>query len=138
MASYIALLRKDPNSDFGVEFPDFPGCVTAGSTLDEARTMAAEALGGHIACLVESGHDIAEPSTLDAIMADRANRDALPFLVTVEEKESRAVRVNITLPEDVLKRIDAYARTNGMSRSRFLARAAEQAIAAGRKRASAG
>ena len=138
MASYIALLRKDPESDFGVDFPDFPGCVTAGSTLDEARVMAAEALGGHIACLVESGHDIPEPRTLDAIMADRANRDALPFLVTVEEKESRAVRVNVTLPEDVLKRIDAYATIHGMSRSRFLARAAEQAMAAKRKRAPAG
>jgi hypothetical protein len=29
MPSYIALLRKDPDSDYGVEFPDFPGWVTA-------------------------------------------------------------------------------------------------------------
>ncbi len=138
MASYIALLRKDPDSDFGVDFPDFPGCVTAGSTLDEARVMAAEALGGHIACLVESGHDIPESSTLDAVMADSANRDALPFLVTVDEPRARAVRVNITMPDDVLKQIDEYARAHGMSRSRFLARAAEQAMAAERKRAPAG
>ncbi len=34
--SYIALLRKDEGSDYGVEFPDFPGCVTAGKTLEEA------------------------------------------------------------------------------------------------------
>jgi hypothetical protein len=33
MTSYIALLRKDVDSDYGVEFPDFPGCVTAGTTL---------------------------------------------------------------------------------------------------------
>ena len=44
MPSYVALLRKDEGSDYGVEFPDFPGCVTAGRSLDEARTMAAEAL----------------------------------------------------------------------------------------------
>ena len=138
MASYIALLRKDSDSDYGVDFPDFPGCVTAGPTLDQARVMAAEALTGHMACLVESDHDIPEPSTLDAIMTDPANQDALPFLVTIEEKESRAMRINVTLPEDVLKRIDAYATTHGMSRSRFLARAAEQAMAAKRKRAPAG
>ena len=30
MVAYIALLRKDRASDYGVEFPDFPGCVTAG------------------------------------------------------------------------------------------------------------
>ncbi len=44
MTAYIALLRKKPSSDFGVDFPDFPGCATAGKTLEKARTMAAEAL----------------------------------------------------------------------------------------------
>lgn len=48
MAAYIALLRKDDASDYGVDFPDFPGCVTAGLTMDEARHMAAEALQLHV------------------------------------------------------------------------------------------
>jgi predicted RNase H-like HicB family nuclease len=48
MASYIALLRKERKSDYSVDFPDFPGCITAGKTLEEARTMAAEALVLHI------------------------------------------------------------------------------------------
>jgi predicted RNase H-like HicB family nuclease len=42
MPGYIALIRKDADSDFGVDFPDFPGCVSAGATLDEARRMAQE------------------------------------------------------------------------------------------------
>ena len=46
---FIAFLRKDDGSDYGVEFPDVPGCVSAGRTVEEARTMAAEALAGHIA-----------------------------------------------------------------------------------------
>ena len=33
---YVAYLHKDRDSDFGVSFPDFPGCVTAGRTLEEA------------------------------------------------------------------------------------------------------
>ncbi len=33
---YIAYLHKDRKSDFGVSFPDFPGCITAGKTLDES------------------------------------------------------------------------------------------------------
>lgn len=32
---YIAYLHKDGSSDFGVSFPDFPGCVTAGKTLEK-------------------------------------------------------------------------------------------------------
>ena len=50
---YIAYLHKDKGSDFGVSFPDFPGCITAGKTLDEAHRMAAEALELHIAGMVE-------------------------------------------------------------------------------------
>jgi predicted RNase H-like HicB family nuclease len=44
MRQYIALIHKDADSDFGMSFPDLPGCVTAGATLDEARDMAEEAL----------------------------------------------------------------------------------------------
>ena len=37
MAEYVALLHRDEGSDYGVSFPDFPGCVTAGAF---ARVMA--------------------------------------------------------------------------------------------------
>jgi HicB_like antitoxin of bacterial toxin-antitoxin system len=33
---YIAYLHKDRSSDYGLSFSDFPGCITAGKTLDEA------------------------------------------------------------------------------------------------------
>src|SRR5689334_6632615 len=36
---YIAYLHKTRRSDYGVSFPDFPGCITAGKTLEEARRM---------------------------------------------------------------------------------------------------
>ena len=41
---YIAVIHHDPGSAFGVSFPDFPGCITAGKTFEEARARAAEAL----------------------------------------------------------------------------------------------
>jgi predicted RNase H-like HicB family nuclease len=62
---YIAYLHKDRKSDFGVSFPDLPGCVTAGKTLDAARCMAAEALALHIGGMAEDGEPIPEPSTID-------------------------------------------------------------------------
>jgi predicted RNase H-like HicB family nuclease len=71
MTDYIALLHKDKGSDYGVSFPDFPGCITAGKTLEEARRMAAEALAFHIEGLIEDGEAIPGPSTLDAIMRER-------------------------------------------------------------------
>jgi predicted RNase H-like HicB family nuclease len=124
MPSYIGLIRKDDGSDFGVDFPDFPGCVTAGATIEEARRLAEEALEMHVDGMAEDGEPLPTPSSLDAIMADPANADAVAFLVTLAEATDRAVRINITLPERLLRRIDARAR----NRSAFLVRAAEKAL----------
>jgi predicted RNase H-like HicB family nuclease len=128
MAIYIALLRKDPDSDFGVDFPDFPGCITAGSTLQEAREMAAEALQFHIEGMLEEGLPIPPPSALDAIMADPENADAIPFPATVPGRRPRAVRVNVTIPEADLDAIDKHAKRIGLTRSAFLAWAAKRAM----------
>lgn len=121
---YIALVRKDADSDFGVEFPDFPGCVTAGTTIEEARRMAAEALELHVQGMIEDGDRLPAPSLLPAIMADPANSDAVAFIVTLTEAAGGNVRVSITLSERLLRRIDARAK----NRSAFLARAAEKAL----------
>ena len=29
MSNYIAIIHKDSKSDFGVSFPDLPGCISA-------------------------------------------------------------------------------------------------------------
>lgn len=128
MNHYIGLIHKEAASDFGVSFPDFPGVVTAGTDLDDARAMADEALSFHIEGLVEDGEAVPEPSSLEAVMADPANRDAVAILVSVKTDAKKAVRVNITLPEDVLKQIDTFAEAHGFTRSGFLAKAATQAI----------
>ncbi len=82
MHSYIALIHKERESDFGVSFPDFPGCVTAGSTLQKAIDMAAEALELHIEGMVEEGLTVPEPSSIEATMADLGNRDGVAVLLT--------------------------------------------------------
>lgn len=52
MITFIAHIHKDARSDYGVSFPDLPGCISAGVTLDQARAMAAEALTLHLECLI--------------------------------------------------------------------------------------
>jgi predicted RNase H-like HicB family nuclease len=130
LTTYIALLRKDPDSDFGVDFPDFPGCITAGSTLEETRLMAQEALEGHIECMLELGQSIPEPSALDDVMADPDNAEAIPFLVAVPNHRPRAVCVNLTMSETDLEALDALAKKQGKSRSAVLTEAARRMIAA--------
>lgn len=119
---YIAYLHKDRKSDFGVSFPDFPGCVTAGKTLDEARRTAAEALSLHIEGMVEDGEPIPEPSTIDDVTDDPAMMGAVAFLVSVGL--DKTVRLNITARESQVAAIDQKAEEAGMTRSAYMVRAA--------------
>jgi predicted RNase H-like HicB family nuclease len=128
MGVYIALLRKEENSDFGVDFPDFPGCISAGKTLEEAHKGASEALRLHIKGLLEDGDQLPKPTSLDEIVADPSNTGAVPILVAVPDTKTK--RVNITLPESDLEMIDAYARRHKMSRSAVLLEGAKRAMGA--------
>ena len=128
MPHYIALIHKDPDSDYGVSFPDFPGLATAGRTLDEARAMAEEALVFHIEGMIKDGEAVPEPSSLDALVDDPTARDGVVTVISLRPAAKRAVRVNVTLPEDVLAEIDRYAEARGLTRSGFLAHAAKRAM----------
>ncbi|MGA7462755.1 MAG: type II toxin-antitoxin system HicB family antitoxin [Candidatus Korobacteraceae bacterium] len=121
---YIAYLHKDGKSDFGVSFPDFPGCITAGRTLEEARRLAPEALTLHIQGMIEDGEAIPEPSTLDELASDPARRGAVCFLVSANPVEDKAVRVNITARASQIRKIDDLADRAGLTRSAFLVRQA--------------
>jgi len=121
MVAYIGVIHKERRSDYGVSFPDFPGCITAGSTIEEAMDMAREALALHIEGLQEDGEPIPEPSTLAQVKKFVAYKNGVAVVVDAPIK-SKMVRVNIILDENLLHRIDA--KTN--NRSAFLAEAARE------------
>ena len=128
MRQYIGLIHKEAASDYGVSFPDLPGCVTAGKSLEEARVMAQEALTLHVAGMIEDSEAIPAPSSLDEIMADPENEGSIAVLALAPAVAPKAVRVNVTLPDDLLGMVDRYAEAHGMSRSGFLAQAAKRAM----------
>ncbi len=80
MNTYIATVHKDKDSDYGVQFYDFPGCISAGETIEEAKLMATEALKGHMNLMEKDGEPLPLPSTLETILGDRDHQDALAFL----------------------------------------------------------
>jgi predicted RNase H-like HicB family nuclease len=49
-------------ANYGIVFLDFPGCVSAGDTLDEVLAMGREALQGHVELMVEHGDPVPEPT----------------------------------------------------------------------------
>jgi predicted RNase H-like HicB family nuclease len=121
---YIAYLHKERNSDFGVSFPDFPGCVTAAKTLDEASRKAPEVLAFHIAGMLEDGEKIPKPSKIDDLVNDPDRKNAVAFLVTADLTKSKTVRINITARENQIELIDRLASQAGLTRSAFMVQSA--------------
>jgi predicted RNase H-like HicB family nuclease len=125
---YPALIRKDSHSDFGVEFPDLSGCVTGGTTIEEALLFAEEALRFHADGMLEDGEPVPPPSPIETVLESGAAQGAAIYLVRLQPAKGRATRVNITLDENLLHEIDMATAQLGMSRSGFLSDAARTAL----------
>ena len=66
---YVSFVHRE-NTGYGVSFPDFPGCVAVGETLDEALRQGHEALAFHVEGLYEDGTSIPPPRSIEAINSD--------------------------------------------------------------------
>jgi predicted RNase H-like HicB family nuclease len=125
---YVAIVHKEPTSAFGVSFPDLPGCVSAGETLDEALVNAQEALEGHIEVSAELGEALAPPRTKAAVTRALTEEDRKDLVgVHVVEVKLTRKRINISVDATELALIDRAATAARKTRSQFLMDAALQA-----------
>ena len=51
--------------------------------------------------------------------------------IPVQVEAGKSVRLNISLPQDLVEDVDRYSKRRGLSRSAFLAQAARQAMQRG-------
>lgn len=125
---YPIYVHKEEGSAYGAIFPDFPGCHAASDEIQDLPRAAQEAVEVHL-----HGDDapIPAPSTPDAWSGHEDYQGGFWLLVDIDlsRVRARAVRLNISLPESLVHRIDAAARRRGQSRSAFLAMAAEHEMA---------
>ncbi|MBK1696392.1 type II toxin-antitoxin system HicB family antitoxin [Rhodovibrio salinarum] len=131
MTYYVAALHKDEDSDYGISFPDFPGCVSAGATVDEAVEMGQEALALFCTEMLEAG-TMPEPTPPEQVAQDPDFADATLILVKGPTRPLHVKRVNVTLPEDLLGRIDDRAQREGYTRSGWLAHVTRRALSGDR------
>src|SRR5438552_15918620 len=127
---YIAFVHKEPGSCYGVSFPDFPGCISAGDTINDALSNAVEALSGHVRMMEAAGDPVPSPRSLEDIMADpefrRDREEAVISAVPLLRDRGSTVRINVSMDLGLLEAIDAEARSRGQTRSAFIASAARR------------
>lgn len=131
---YVAVIEKEPDSAFGVWFPDVEGCFSAGDTLEEAATNAAAALRQHTEALESAGRHVATARGVDEVLRDKdvkaaIKKGAVLFAVPLLADAGRTVRINISLDKGLVDQIDAAASMRGLTRSAFIAQATREKIA---------
>jgi len=120
---YPAVFETDEDGGYGVNFPDLPGCVTLGDSLEEAYTAAIEALELHLEGMVEAGEALPAPSALEAVEGDPESHVVTKMLIPATAP-GRTRRINVTLDANLIAQIDAVAS----NRSTFLTDAARHEL----------
>jgi len=128
---YPIVIHKDSDSDYGVSFPDIPGCFSAGSTIEEAINMAQEAAECHIEGMLIDLEPIPTPLNIDIHKTNPDYKKGLWALIEVDisKLSLKSKRINITMPERLVRVVDQYANKYGSSRSGLLAKAVTEYMA---------
>ncbi|MCC7346937.1 MAG: type II toxin-antitoxin system HicB family antitoxin [Variibacter sp.] len=130
---YVAVIEKEPDSAFGVWFPDVEGCFSASETLEDAVANAGAALRQHVEALESAGGAAPQARSADEVLRDddvraAAAGGAVLFAIPLLADAGRTVRINISLDKALVDQIDSAAAKRGLTRSAFLAQAAREKI----------
>ena len=116
MLRYPALIDGKKGA-YGVTFPDLPGIVAMGKSVDEAMLNAEEALRDYALEAEKDGEAITPPSALERVQS-RAGQTLVS--VPLIRPTGRSVRIHIALDEGVAAFIDSEARRRGMTRTAYV------------------
>ena len=129
--TYLAIADREPgDAAWSITFPHFPGVTSDAVEFRDVVPQARDALASMVDAMLHDGETL-PPSIEEGGPTEFDPHDyAVPraLLVTVEAP-GRAVRVNVSLDEGLLARLDEIARRSGHSRSALLARGARLVIA---------
>lgn len=83
--AYISDIVKS-KSGYNILFYDFPGCVSAGKTLEETIKNGKIALQMHIEGMIEDKEKIPKPSSLEKIIKeDKDSKPEVRILIELEK-----------------------------------------------------
>ena len=116
MNRYPALVDGETGA-YGISFPDLPGIVAAGATMDEALLNAEAALRDYALETERDGDEIVPPSALEEIETPPGHALVSVPLIRLS---GRGVRANLMLDEGVIAYIDGEARRRDMTRTAFV------------------
>lgn len=128
---FFPAIAEAGSDGFYAHFPDLPGCVSHGATLEALAANAEQALALHLAGMREDGESIPEPTPLETL-EPAPDVQAVARLLIRAELPGRAIRLNISMEEGLVASLDAEAKRRQTTRSALLATAVKRELAANR------
>jgi predicted RNase H-like HicB family nuclease len=124
---YPAVLEKAAKKTFAAWMPDFPDCVAAGTTQEQALEKLDARVARAAETLAEADKEMPEPTPMGAIEKPRA---FIAFVMVKVAPPNPSERVNVYLPKVLIGKADDRAAQMGMSRSSFFGLALTMALSA--------
>lgn len=121
---YVAIANGDQASGYRASFPDLPGVAAYGADLGALIAKAREAVRIELQRLADDGQGWPPATPIEQV---RPEPPAAVLLVDVQVEDT-PVRVNISIGEQLLKRLDAAAEAGGTTRSGFIAQAVRASL----------
>lgn len=134
MSRYTVLIDGEAGA-YGAAFPDCPGCMAMGATVEATLAAAAEALREWVDDIETAGAAVPEPRSLEALRHDPEVAGALAegaLLATAPlvRTSGRPVKANLSIDAGILAAIDAEAARRRLTRSAFVELLAKEGIPA--------
>ncbi|MBN8734274.1 MAG: type II toxin-antitoxin system HicB family antitoxin [Acidobacteria bacterium] len=107
-------LSKEEGGGYLVEYPDIPGCMSDGETIEEAIENGREALRDYLDVLRESGQKAPKPEVAAAQWRQRLPRTLYSKLT--KQAESEGVSINSFVTAIIAEAIGAKMRRPGKTR----------------------
>jgi len=82
---YVALIRKEEATDYWIDIPDIPGCVSTGETREEAEANFKEALELHIDAMRNQEFNLPQPRSRIEVLSSEQDSYVGDYMIEIEE-----------------------------------------------------
>lgn len=125
MNYFVYIHEGGDDHAYGVTFPDFPGCFAAADDANDVLKAIQEAVEVHF-----EGEDVAipTPTPFKRLIGDKRFSGGSWLMADIDlgKVNVKSERINVSMPANLLRTIDDYAKERHMSRSAFLQMAAQR------------
>ena len=109
MVNYpLLIVRNNRDQDYQLTVPDIPGCKIVDKTIDALLTRAKGVIADHLSILAEYGESIPHPKPLDLHVINCTDEQPIWAMIDFDISPylGKSQKINVTLPELLIKRID--------------------------------